>query len=109
ATLAAEDDLDALGRRSPREAKRVLMRYPSIGEPGAAKVLLFPSAHAVLGWDSNGVRVLTRLGLVNEGKSYAQTSRHVQGYVEPYQERGVTWLIRAHRLLRQHGMELCKR
>ncbi|HET6317350.1 MAG TPA: hypothetical protein VFG86_12895 [Chloroflexota bacterium] len=109
AALALQDDLDALGTRPLREAKQVLVRYPSIGEPGAEKILLFARAHAVLGLDSNGVRVLTRLGLVNEATSYAQTYRHVQRHAEPYRERGVDWLIRAHQLLRQHGQELCRR
>ena len=109
ASLAQQEDLQALGQRPLREAKRVLMRFPSIGEPGAEKILLFARAHAVLGLDSNGVRVLTRLGLVSEGKSYAATYRQVQALAELYRVRGIEWLIRAHQLLRQHGQELCRR
>jgi endonuclease-3 len=109
AALALRDDLDSLDARPLPEAKQVLKRYPSIGEPGAEKILLFARAHAVLGLDSNCVRVLTRLGLVSEGRSYAQTYRQVQRHAEPYRERGVDWLIRAHQLLRQHGQELCRR
>jgi endonuclease III len=62
-------DLEAVGVRPLREAKRALMRFPSIGEPGAEKILLFGRKHAVLGLDSNGVRVLTRLGIVQEAAS----------------------------------------
>ena len=54
------------------------MQFPSIGEPGAEKILLFARVYPVLGLDSNGVRVLTRLGLVVEAKSYAATYRGVQ-------------------------------
>jgi endonuclease III len=85
------------------------MQFPSIGEPGAEKVLLLARTHAVLGLDSNGVRVLTRLGLVGEGKSYAATYRAVQTFAAPYAGRGIEWLIRAYQLLRRHGQELCRR
>jgi len=85
------------------------MRFPSIGEPGAEKILLFGRSHQVLGLDSNGVRVFTRLGIVDEANSYAATYRVVQMVVEPYQSLGYEWLIRAHQLLRQHGQEVCRR
>ena len=91
------------------QAKRRVMKFPSIGEPGAEKILMLARTHAVLGLDSNGVRVLTRLGLVDEEKSYAQTYRGVQALAREYEDRGVDWLIRAYLLLRQHGQELCKR
>jgi len=85
------------------------MKFPSIGEPGAEKILMFARTHAVLGLDSNGVRVVTRLGLVNEDKSYACTYKGVQAWAEAYVAQGTEWLIRAHQLLRQHGQELCRR
>jgi endonuclease-3 len=85
------------------------MQFPSIGEPGAEKILLFGRVYPVLGLDSNGVRVLTRLGLVEEARSYSATYRGVQRLALQYAERGIDWLQRAHLLLRQHGQELCKR
>jgi endonuclease III len=91
------------------QARRALMQFPSIGEPGAEKILLFARVYPVLGLDSNGVRVLTRVGLVAEGKSYSATYRGVQRLGAEYAARGCEWLIRAHVLLRQHGQELCKR
>jgi hypothetical protein len=33
----------------------------------------------------------------------------VQSFAQPYQDRGIDWLIRAHQLLRRHGQELCRR
>lgn len=104
-----DGDLETLRDLPLRQARRALMRFPSIGEPGAEKILLFGRSHAVLGLESNGVRVLTRLGVVPEGKSYGATYRSVQAYVAPFGERGFDWLIRAHQLLRQHGQELCRR
>ena len=49
------------------------MQFPMIGEPGAEKILLFSGVLAVLALDSNGVRVLVRLGVGEERKSYAAT------------------------------------
>jgi len=109
AQIALEVDLDSTRTLPLRGAKRLLMRFPSIGEPGAEKILLFGRAHPVLGLDSNGVRVLARLGCVEEAKSYAATYRNVQAFVAPFLERGFDWLMRAHQLLRQHGQEVCRR
>ena len=72
-------ELDGIESLPLRDAKRRVMKFPSIGEPGAEKILMLARTHAVLGLDSNGVRVLTRLGLVDEDKSYAATYRQVQG------------------------------
>jgi endonuclease-3 len=102
-------DVDTIRDLPARQAVRALMRFPSIGEPGAEKILLFARAQPVLGLDSNAVRVLTRLGLVEEEKSYAATYRQVQHFARPYANRGFAWLLRAHQLLRLHGQQLCKR
>jgi endonuclease III len=102
-------DLESLRDQPLETARKAIMRFPSIGEPGAEKILLLGRSHAVLGLDSNGVRVLTRLGLVEEARNYSATYRAVQALVRPYQSRGFDWLIRAHQLLRQHGQELCRR
>jgi endonuclease-3 len=112
ARIAIDDfggGLESLRDLPLAQARRALMRFPSIGEPGAEKILLLGRSHPVLGLDSNGVRVLTRLGLVGEAKSYAATYRAVRAFAEPFSRNGLEWLIRAHQLLRQHGQELCRR
>jgi endonuclease III len=109
AQLAMEAHPEDVRTQPLRQAKRALMRFPSIGEPGAEKILLLARSHPVLGLDSNGVRVLTRLGLVEEAKTYSATYRAVQRFAAQYAARGFDWLIRAHQLLRQHGQELCRR
>jgi endonuclease III len=89
-------------------ARRALRRFPSIGEPGAEKILLFAGKHALLAPESNGLRVLVRLGLIPEERSYARTyaaSRVVSETLPP----NVPSMQRAHLLLRQHGQTLCKR
>ena len=103
ASLAVGDDLDRLRQLPLRQAKRVLERFPGIGEPGAERVLLFARAHPVLGLDSNGIRVLCRLGLLAEGSSYSATYRAAQAAMAQYSTCGFEWLIRAHQLLRRHG------
>jgi len=107
-----DGDLESLRSLPLAQAPRALKKFPSIGDPGAEKILLFARSHAVLGLDSNGVRVLCRLGVdgLTEAKSYAATYRRVQEVAAPYaRSRGIEWLIRAHQLLREHGQTLCKR
>jgi endonuclease-3 len=102
-------DLESVRGLPLAAARRALMKFPSIGEPGAEKILLFGRVYPVLGLDSNGVRVLTRLGLVLEARGYSATYRGVQRLAADDADRGIEWLLRAHLLLRQHGQELCKR
>jgi endonuclease III len=91
------------------KAKKALQRFPGIGEPGAEKILLFSQTYPVLALDSNGLRVLLRLGFGEEKKSYSTTYRLVQKAVEEGLDKDYSWLIEAHLLLRHHGQELCKR
>jgi endonuclease-3 len=91
------------------KARKALQKFPGIGEPGAEKILLFNKVYPVLALDSNGLRVLLRLGFGEEKKSYSTTYRLVQKAVEEGLDRDYSWLIQAHLLLRQHGQELCKR
>jgi len=62
----------------------------------------------VLGLDSNGLRVLLRLGFGEEKKNYTATYRAVQEAIKDQLSGDYDWLISAHLLLRQHGKELCK-
>jgi endonuclease III related protein len=90
------------------KAKQALRRFSSIGEPSAEKILLFTRAYPVLGLDSNGLRVLVRLGFGEEKKNYTATYRAVQEAIRDQLKQNYDWLISAHILLRQHGKELCK-
>jgi endonuclease-3 len=91
------------------KAKKALQKFPGIGEPGAEKILLFCHTYPVLALDSNGLRVLLRLGFGEEKKSYATTYRLVQSAALEGLDKDFSWLIQAHLLLRQHGQELCTR
>src|SRR5712692_2624185 len=90
------------------KAKQALRKFPSIGEPSAEKILLFTRAYPVLGLDSNGLRVLLRLGFGEEKKNYTATYASVQEAIKDQLKDDYDWLISAHVLLRQHGKELCK-
>jgi len=105
---AAEIAQTKFGGDVPAE-KRALKLFPSIGEPGAEKILLFTKTAPVVALESNGLRVLVRLGYGREEKNYAATYRSVQVGVAGEVERDCRWLIRTHQLLRRHGQETCKR
>ena len=111
ARIALDDfggDLDAALDASPDQARKALKRFPSIGDPGAEKILLFARREKVLALDSNGLRVLTRLGYGKQEKSYAASYRSVRAATRPEWTEDFDWLIAAHQLLRHHGQELCK-
>ncbi|HEY2346744.1 MAG TPA: hypothetical protein VGH80_12855 [Xanthomonadaceae bacterium] len=94
--------------RGPIEnARRVLRRFPGIGVPTADKILLFSGRLACLAPESNGLRVLARLGFVDERQPYARmyrTSLDLQRALPAE----VPVLQEAHLLLHQHGQVLCK-
>lgn len=101
-------NLSSVLRRPPKEAIKALKKFPSIGDPGAEKILLFSGALPVLALDSNGLRVLLRLGFGRENKNYTKSYRSAQEAVAGQLPPDCGVLIEAHQLLRRHGQELCK-
>lgn len=97
----------ALALNLPR-AKKALQKFPSIGPPGAEKILLFTRTYAVLALESNGLRVLVRLGFGEERKNYAATYAAVQEALRDQIGSDFDFLISAHQLLRRHGKVLCR-
>ena len=104
-----EAPLARIVRGPMREAKKALRQFPSIGEPGAEKILLFSKSQPILALDSNGLRVLLRLGFGQEDKNYAKSYRSAQEAAAPRLKKDCDGLIEARELLRRHGQELCKR
>jgi endonuclease-3 len=92
----------------PVEAIKALKRFPSIGKPGAEKVLLFSKTYPLLALESNGLRVLLRLGFGDEGRNYSASYASVQEELKDQTPNDCDYLIRAHQLLRQHGKTLCR-
>ena len=103
-----DGDLDRVLKQPLAQAKKSLKKFSGIGDPGAEKLLLFSRTHPILALDSNGLRVLLRLGYGEERKSYSSTYRSAQEAVESELKKDFDWLIAAHQLLRRHGQELCK-
>jgi endonuclease-3 len=103
-----QGDLRNVLRLPLKQAKKALQQFPCIGEPGAEKILLFSKSHALLGLDSNGLRVLLRVGYGREQKSYSTTYHSVREAIASQIWDKCAPLTKAHQLLRQHGMERCK-
>lgn len=83
--------------------------YPGIGRPGVERIELFSGERAVLALDSNAARVLLRLGYGKRRHSYDATYREIQAAAQAELPRDVTYLQRAHQLLRRHGKTVCTR
>ncbi len=92
----------------PVRARTVLARFPGIGAPGAAKILSACGASPELALESNGLRVLLRLGYGEELGAYAKTYRSVIAAVAGEVREDEGWAWRAHRLLREHGRTICR-
>jgi endonuclease-3 len=90
------------------KAIKALKKFPSIGEPGAEKILLFTKTYPVLALESNGLRTLLRLGFGQEGKNYSTSYASVREALRDQIGDDCEFLIRAHQLLRLHGKQICR-
>lgn len=111
ARIAVEEfdgDLDDVIHEPLAVAKKALQSFPGVGEPGAEKILLFCDRQALLAPDSNGLRVLVRLGLAREDQSYAKTYASAREAAKTLPARPHA-LQEAHLLLQLHGQTLCRR
>lgn len=104
-----DGDLSGVLKLPPQKAKKLLMQFPMIGEPGAEKILLFCGVLDVLALESNGVRTLVRLGFGEDRKSYAATYKSVREVALEELPADSKLLAKAHLLLRRHGQEICLR
>ena len=104
-----QSDLGSVLRKPLPQAKKALKRFPSIGDPGAEKILLLTRSYPLMALESNGLRVLCRVGFADEQKNYSATYRSIQDAIRGQLPKDYDSLIRAHQLLRQHGQERCKR
>jgi endonuclease-3 len=98
-------NLAGLQKMSLKKARVALAKFPGISEMGAERVLLFSHTISVPALDSNGTRVLLRLGFGKEKKDPAATYRSVQealGADDSFDSRIKTFL-----LTQQHGRRLC--
>jgi len=101
-------DLNASLKLPTAKAIRALRQFPGIGDPGAEKILLFTKTFPVLALDSNGLRVMLRLGFGEEKKTYTASYKSVRDALVDQCGDDCDPLIEAHQLLRQHGKTICK-
>jgi endonuclease III len=101
-------DVDAILGRPYAEARKALKQFPNIGDPGAEKILLFCGVGSGLPLESNGLRVLVRVGWGPLHRNYGTMYRAVQSNIAPVLPRKAEALKQAFLLLREHGRELCK-
>jgi endonuclease III len=101
-------DLNAILGMPYAEAKKALKQFPTIGDPAAEKILLLCGTASGLPVESNGLRVLSRVGWGRVQKNYAATYRSVEEALKTELPTHVERLREAHLLLRIHGKTLCK-
>ena len=92
----------------PTESTKALQSFPGIGEPGAEKILLFSGRQPFLAPESNGLRVMARLGVIREEKSYVRTYAAARLAAEELPHT-IAGMQEAHLLLQHHGQTLCRR
>ena len=90
-------------------ARRFLLSLPSVGEPLADKILLFSGIDPRPALDSNGLRVMVRLGLVKERTSWSTTYREAMALIAREGRGEREWLMRLWFTLRAHGRAVCRR
>lgn len=103
-----DGDLNNVLKLALTQAKKALQKFPSIGAPGAEKILLFTKTYPLPALESNGLRVLLRLGFGQERKNYSASYASVQEALQDQIGDDYDFLIAAHQLLRWHGKELCR-
>jgi endonuclease-3 len=102
-------ELRALCRTDPVRARKLLKQFPGIAGPGADRILMIMGSERTLAPDSNGTRVLVRLGFGKDDARYARMYGSVVAATEPELPDERRWWVTAHQLLRLHGKTLCKR
>ncbi|MBV8433889.1 MAG: hypothetical protein JO029_06370 [Candidatus Eremiobacteraeota bacterium] len=106
----AGGDLRAALKASDERGRRTLLkRFPGIADPGADKVLLFSGLSGRPALESNGLRVLVRLGHVRERASYSATYRDGIAFLSSSGVATASDAKLAFDLLRLHGRETCTR
>lgn len=92
-----------------RAAKKVLQKFPVIGEPSADKILLFAKLAPVAAAPSASLGVPVRIWFGQEGKNYAADYRKVRDKLNGELPETFEARQRAYLLLKRHGHEMCKR
>lgn len=106
---AGGDLAGALARLTLTRARALLKAFPTIGDPGADRILLFAGFAARPCLESNGVRALARLGFFAEQRDYSTSYRAAVDVLASQGDADRQFLISAYLALRAHGQAVCKR
>lgn len=101
--------LRAVMKKPLPEVRKILKQFPTIGDPGADKILLFSNTAPLAAVPSNCVHTPNRLGFGEEKKNYAASYKAVQEAFRAELPAEHAPLLRAYLLLKRHGQETCKR
>jgi endonuclease III len=91
------------------KVRKILKTFPSIGGPGADRILLFAGIQPVAAVPSNCPGVLERIQNGREQKNYNASYRQAQQMIDSGVPPTFDARIHAYLLLKRHGQELCKR
>jgi endonuclease III len=104
-----DGNLDQILTWDYAKAKKALQQFPSMGAPGAEKILMYCAMAEGLPLESNGLRVLVRLGFGRAHvKNYGAMYKSAQEAIAGQLPKGAARIARAHIALRTHGKTLCK-
>jgi endonuclease III len=101
-------DLHGALAADPGRARRLLGRFPTIGETAADRILLFCGLSPEPAPPTAALQVLTRLGLAEEGKDFTATYRSARAAIASGTPEDFATRQRAYLLLKAHSHGLCK-
>jgi endonuclease-3 len=101
-------NLNAVLKRPVAEAKKALRKFPTLGEAGAEKILLYTKTAPVAAVPSNCIHVPLRLGFGREYKNWAASYKSAQEAIRAELPETCEAQLRAYLLFKQHGQTLCK-
>jgi endonuclease III len=107
--LSTDENPDLVREMPLAKARKLLKTFPTIGDPGADRILLLARVDPVAAVPSNGLDVPLRLGLGKEQKNWAASYRSAQEALDEALPRTFDARIRAYLLFKTHGEETCKR
>jgi len=100
AMIALENDNQLL-------SARILKTFPGVSSEVAAVILTAAGEFVGLPLESNGLKILGRLGFGTIAGNYAKDLRAVKADLHDLPE-DASWAWRAHTVLRTHGRQICK-
>jgi endonuclease-3 len=101
-------NLGAVLRGPVGEARKALKKFPTLGDSGAEKILLFTKTAPVAAVPSNCIHVPLRLGFGRESKNWAASYKSAQEAIRAELPETCESQLRAYLLFKEHGQRLCK-